>query len=373
MLAIVGPPVLALICILGTSGAARHQTPHRLADVGACALAAAGALALLAVRRSPVWTLWLVIAVTMAYLFRGYPYGPFIFAPAIALFCAVLLGHRAAAWFGFGLLYAAHLVASHWVLREQLTWGEALGVAAWGSVILAVAEVARVRRERRAAAALAQRETARRQADEERLRIARELHDVVAHHLSLINVQSGVALHLVDRRPEQVETALAVIKDASKEALGELRVLVGVLRDEAERAPRSPANTLASIDALVERSAVAGLTIERRITGVVRPLPAAVELAAYRIVQEAITNVVRHAGARRAVLFLGYGPDVLEVQVDDDGSGGPDGPPEAWDLLGNGLRGMSERATALGGTLSVGRSPLGGVRVSATLPCEVES
>ena len=118
--------------------------------------------------------------------------------------------------------------------------------------------------------------------------------------MSLINVQAGVALHLVDRRPEQAQTALVAIKDASKEALVELRALVGVLRDETEAAPRAPASMLASLDGLVERSGHAGLTVRKVVDGDVRPLPAAVELAAFRIIQEAITNVVRHSGARHA-------------------------------------------------------------------------
>jgi signal transduction histidine kinase len=133
--------------------------------------------------------------------------------------------------------------------------------------------------------------------------------------MSLINVQAGVALHLVDRRPEQAQTALAAIKDASKEALVELRALVGVLRDEAEAAPRAPASTLSSLDALVERSGHAGLSVRRLVGGDVRPLPASVELAAFRIVQEAITHVVRHSGARHADVRLDYGADVLSVQV----------------------------------------------------------
>jgi signal transduction histidine kinase len=183
--------------------------------------------------------------------------------------------------------------------------------------------------------------------------------------MSLINVQAGVALHLVDRRPEQAQTALVAIKDASKEALVELRALVGVLRDETEAAPRAPASTLASLDSLVERSGHAGLTVRKTVEGDVRPLPAATELAAFRIIQEAITNVVRHSGARHADIRLGYGADVLSVEVADDGTGGPRiGSLEE----GSGIRGMRERATALGGTLTMDASPSGGTSVSVTLP-----
>jgi signal transduction histidine kinase len=251
------------------------------------------------------------------------------------------------------------------LLDEPWSWGESFGVSAWLLVLLFAGEVIRVRRERAQSARRVRVETQRRQANEERLRIARELHDVVAHHMSLINVQAGVALHLVDRRPEQAQTALMAIKDASKEALVELRALVGVLRDETEAAPRFPASMLDSLDDLVERSAHAGLTVHKVVEGDVRRLPAAVELAAFRIVQEAITNVVRHSGAQQADVHLDYGADVLSVRVDDAGGAGK----RAHTLEpGSGLRGMNERATALGGSLTVGTSPAGGVRIEAVLP-----
>ena len=153
-------------------------------------------------------------------------------------------------------------------------------------------------------------ERARRQVGEERLRIARELHDVVAHHMSLINVQAGVALHLVDRKPEQVETALATIKDASKEALIELRALIGVLRADGEDGPAAcRSRRLASLDDLVGRTRQAGVELQARVEGDTSGLPAAVELAAYRIIQEAVTNIVRHSGARSATCRVVVGDD----------------------------------------------------------------
>ncbi len=182
-----------------------------------------------------------------------------------------------------------------------------------------------------------------------------------------------MALHLVDRRPDRVQTALGVIKDASEEALVELRSLIGVLRDEADAAPRAPTATLDSIDDLVERGALAGLTIRKNVVGEVAPLPAAVDLAAFRIIQEAVTNVVRHASASRVEISLDFrDADELCVQVDDDGAGGAEaerGLGTPWTQGdGNGLRGMQERATALGGTLSLGRAAIGGVSIRANLP-----
>jgi signal transduction histidine kinase len=356
---------LAVFQLGGTLGAAHRQSDRHDLDALAVGLVLAGPIALLRVRQHPVPVLWFVSAVTLGYLLRGYPYGPVFISLAVAVLCAVALGHRLAAWLAVG-----GVLAGHWSLRgvfrdEPWSWGQFFGVCAWALLLLAAGEVIRVRRERAQAARRVRAETERRQANEERLRIARELHDVVAHHMSLINVQAGVALHLVDRKPEQAQTALMAIKDASKEALVELRALVGVLRDETEAAPRSPASMLDSLDDLVERSAHAGLTVRKVVEGEVRRLPASVELAAFRIVQEAITNVVRHSGAQHADVRLDYRADVLSVRIDDDGRGGPRA--HAMEP-GSGLRGMHERAAALGGRLTVGAAPSGGVRIEAVLP-----
>jgi signal transduction histidine kinase len=363
--AVVGPLVLAVIQVFGTIGASQHQSDRRGVDALAIVLALAGPVALLFLRRHPVSVLWVIAVVTLVYLLLGYAYGPVILSAVVALFAAVVRGHRLAAWLAAGFIYFGHFGLRPLFRDDGWSWGQAFGVGAWTLVILIVGEVARVRRERAIAAGQVRAETARRQANEERLRIARELHDVVAHHMSLINVQAGVALHLVDRRPEQAQTALAAIKDASKEALVELRALVGVLRDETEAAPRAPASTLASLDGLVERSGHAGLTVRKVVEGDVRPLPASIELAAFRIIQEAITNVVRHSGARHADIRLGYGAQVLSVEVIDDGTGGA-----SVGRLdeGSGIRGMRERAVALGGTLTLGAAPSGGTTVSASFP-----
>lgn len=235
-------------------------------------------------------------------------------------------------------------------------------MVAWLLVVLSVPEAVRAGRERAASYRADARETRRRQAGEERLRIAQEQHDVVAHHMSLINVQAGVALHLADRRPENVEPALRAIKGASREALAELRSLIDLLRDEESPAPRAPPPTLASIDDIIERSAHAGLQVTKIIEGQARPLAAAVELAAYRIVQEAVTNVVRHARATRAEVTLVYGSDVLTVVTVDNGQGAREPVP------GNGLRGMQERAEALAVTFAVAAEPGHGLRVEASIP-----
>jgi signal transduction histidine kinase len=367
LLGILGPLALTLFTVVGTFGAARGEPDRRSIDALAIMLVVAVPMSLTVIRRYPVAVLWFVTLGTLVYLVRDYPYGPIMLSLVVALVLSVVNGHRAWAWAAAGAVYAGHLALRGEFRDEDWSWGQAGAFAAWTLVILIAAEFARVRRERVVAARQARAETARRQANEERLRIARELHDVVAHHISLINVQAGIALHLVDRKPEQVPPALAAIKDASKEALSELRSLVGVLRDEADTAPRSPTTTLATLDELVERTGHAGLTLHKSTSGDVRTLPTAVELAAVRIVQEAITNVVRHADAREAELRLDYGADMLTVQVDDDGSGGA-----RIDSIdeGSGLRGMRERAASLGGTLSIEPAPAGGLRVTARLPLE---
>ncbi|MGH3471621.1 MAG: sensor histidine kinase [Nocardioidaceae bacterium] len=366
---VVGPLALAVVQIVGTLGAA-HRQQGRALDVLAFALLLAGPAALLLVRRAPVPVLWFVTAVTLGYLVRDYPFGPFIFSMVVAVITAVVLKHRLAAVAAMVALVCGHFVIHGLILNGGWSWPLVLGVSAWALVVLFVAEVIRGRQDRVAASRRERAETQRRQANEERLRIARELHDVVAHHMSLINVQAGVALHLMDRRPEQAQTALAAIKDASREALTELRSLVGVLRDEDEAAPRAPVTRLDGLDELVRRSGQAGLDVRQRVTGTPRPLPVAVDLAAFRVVQEAITNVVRHSGARRADLWLDYGDEVLGVQVDDDGRGIPDR--ALAEAEGNGIRGMRERAHALRGELTVGKSPSGGARVTLRLPTAVD-
>jgi signal transduction histidine kinase len=201
-------------------------------------------------------------------------------------------------------------------------------------------------------------------AGEERMRIARELHDVLAHNISLINVQAGVALHLMDAQPGQSRSALAAIKQASNDALTELRSVLDVLRQGDEPQPRTPASGLAHLDALLAKATGTGLGVRKVVEGTPRPLPAGVDLAAFRIVQEALTNVTRHAGPARATVVVGYGDRVLTIQVDDDGrgvSGNGAG-------RGNGIRGMRERAAAVGGELSTGPRPGGGFRVRARLP-----
>jgi signal transduction histidine kinase len=208
-------------------------------------------------------------------------------------------------------------------------------------------------------------EEARRRVDAERLRIARELHDVVAHSMSMINIQAGVAAHVLTDQPEQAAAALAAIKSASREGLRELRAILNVLRQvDADEPDREPVPGLSQLPALVEVTSQAGLPTELSVTnGAV--LPASVELAVYRIVQESLTNSVRHAGpGARAQVCVERHNGVLHVQVDDEGGGGmlQSGDP------GSGIAGMRERVAALGGTLRAGPKVNGGWRVESDIP-----
>jgi signal transduction histidine kinase len=274
-------------------------------------LLAVGPIALAWRRRFPVAVLAVVFATTLAYWTAGFARGPAFFALIVAFGTVVLAGHRRVAWACLALGFVTFLWLGPLAGSEAAPGlAEVLGLAAWLLVLGAAAESLRFRRERTVTAARAAEEERRARAGEERLRIARELHDVVAHNLSLINVQAGAALHVLGEHPEAAAGALAAIKDASKAGLDELRSLLDVLRagSDADAAPRVPTPTLADLDALVDRTSAAGVPVELRIDGLPRPLARSVETAAYRVAQEALTNVVRHAGPAHTVVHVSYGP-----------------------------------------------------------------
>lgn len=319
--------------------------------------------------RHPVVVAFGTSAVTLGYLGAGYPYGPIVLGVAVACFAAVVAGHRHAAWGAIGMLWIGHLLISHWLYAwlppagdDAAPWEQELLIVAWAVALLALAELVRGRRERWARDRAEREQAAERRADEERLRIARELHDVLAHSISVINVQAGVGLALLDTDPEQARTALTNIKSASKEALGEVRQVLDTLRTPGH-APRAPAPGLDRLPELVEQAAGAGLTVDVIHEGQLA-LPPGADLAAFRIVQEALTNVVRHSGSRHARVRVRFAAGAVELTVDDDG---PATRAEAGGT-GHGLAGMRERAVALGGTIEAGTRPDGGFRVRAVLP-----
>jgi signal transduction histidine kinase len=218
--------------------------------------------------------------------------------------------------------YASFLWLPYLVGEEPApNWAQALGLGAWLLVLFTVSEIARSRRERALELARTRAEEAKRRASEERLRIARELHDVLAHNISLINVQAGVALHVTEDLPEPALDALTAIKQASVEALGELKSVLEILRQGHEGPPRTPTSGLAHLDELVAKTEAAGLRVTTRVEGTPRPLPRGVDLAAFRIVQEALTNVTRHAGRASAEITINYREGDVILQIDDDGRG----------------------------------------------------
>jgi signal transduction histidine kinase len=358
---------VAVFQVVGSFGAADNQPERKPIDALAVLLLLVGPAALVVRHRWPLGAAAVAMGAASVYIGLGYPYGPVFVSVVIALFTAVQLRHREA-WVLAAAGYVAFVVAE--AFDPRLDGG--LGglhlalVAGWLVVVLAVSELVRVRREQAAEQARLARDERQRRASEQRLQLAQELHDVLAHNISLINVQASVALHLLDDQPEQARPALGAIKDASHEALQELRTALDLLR-HGESAPLTPAPRLAELDVLVAGVRAGGLDVHVARQGVATPVPAAVELAAYRIVQEALTNVTRHAHAREVTVRVTY-DDGVTVEVVDDGVGAPvpvsGGPAPA----GNGITGMRERAEALGGTVEAGPVAGGGFRVWAHLP-----
>ncbi|MGW3784158.1 sensor histidine kinase [Micromonospora chokoriensis] len=333
-----------------------------VAEWAALPVVLASSAALSVRRRHPVPVGLVALAAVGAYGALLHKPGPIMVVFVVALYTVVDEGHLRVA-IGLGLASViAFAVADSYNRSPETMNGATLLHAGW-----LVAVIVGVTRNRRAYLAEAQaravaakqrtEEEARRRATEERLRIARELHDILGHHLSLINVQASAALHRPD--PTRSEQALTAIKEASKETLRELRTTLGALRQEGE-ASVVPAPGLRRLDDLITTAGRSEVDIRTEFTEV-GSLPPEVDLAVYRIVQEALTNVTRHARAATAVVRVRSDSDDVLVEVEDDGTGAPGAP-------GSGILGMHERARALGGSLTTGTRPAGGFRVHARLP-----
>jgi signal transduction histidine kinase len=374
-----GPPwtfvavVLLAVQLIGSTAAGHRQPDARSLDAAGYLLLVLGPLAWLFLRRSAEAVCAAAVGAAAIYLGVGYPSGPVVASAGLALLVAVARGRRLAAWLiaagGYGLLVALGALTGH-----PLSTGRLIGFAVWLVVVLLVGEGPRYRAEQFAAARRARRAETEVAASAERLALARDLHDTVGHSLSMIAVQAGVALHLLDEHPEQARPALTAIRTASREALEEVRSTLAVLRQDGD-SPNSVGATgmatttgLARMPELVQAARLGGL----RVVLAAEPLPdkgsaglpPAVDAAAYRVVQEALTNVTRHAGATTATVTVRRSAAALQVEVVDDGRGS-DGLVE-----GRGLLGMRERAAALQGVVQAGNSADGGFRIAVQFPLD---
>ncbi|MEU2916157.1 sensor histidine kinase [Streptomyces massasporeus] len=368
-----------LVCMVaGSFVEPRHRDSVnwvlRTPDLLSLLLMTLGAVALVFRRRAPMAVLALTGTLSVIESLTGDPRTPVAMSAVIALYTVASTTDRPTTW-RVGLLTMTVLTGAA-MAAGPLPWyaQENLGIFAWTGIGATAGDAVRSRRafvqairERAERAERTREEEARRRVAEERLRIARDLHDVVAHHIALVNVQAGVAAHVMDKRPDQAKEALAHVREASRSALGELRATVGLLRQSGDpEAPTEPAPGLDRLDELTGTFRSAGLHVEVARADQGTTLPAAVDLAAYRIIQEALTNVQKHAGprAKAEVSVVRVGPNI-EITVLDDGSGENETQDSGG---GHGLLGMRERVSALRGTLTTGPRYGGGFRVHAILP-----
>lgn len=329
-------------------------------------------LALFVRRRWPVAVFVTTGLISVSYFAADFPDGPGWLSLFVAMYTLTAHGdgRRSLVIAGHGVV----VLAVVWVVTSDLEpatvgWlafrvGATIMAAALGESVRSRRVIAIEAEQRALRAERTHEEEARRRVDAERLRIAREVHDTVAHAIAIINVQAGVTAHVLDKRPERARETLVTIEQTSAQALREMRAILGVLRGHDD--DRGPGPSLAALDEVVAVARRAGLDVTLRAPGTVEDLPSAVDRAAYRIVQEAVTNIIRHAGPARVTVAVEHRPDELEIEVIDDGgaagmlSDGPVAP-------GRGIVGMRERCELLGGSLTAG--PAGdGFRVHARLP-----
>jgi signal transduction histidine kinase len=359
---VIGDVLLALVLCpisIGSSfGAHNWQSKARVVDSLAIVLILVVVIAVAVRRTWPYVTLGVTTLVTTVYLTIGYPYSFMLLAVVVAVY--TVARHRPFHYSLPSCLAALVLLLVHVFFHPDVVvfYGALLG-SAWVVLPYAVGISVRLWREsieRDRAEAL------RHHLDEQRLQVAQEVHDIVGHGLAAIKMQADVALHLMARKPAQAEQALEAISRTSSEALEELRATLAVVRRTDGDAERAPAPTLARLPELWERMAEAGVTVDFSREGEERALPAVVDLAGYRIVQESLTNVLRHSGSGQATVRLTYGPEDLALAV----SNPVRGPSQAGSGLG--IPGMRQRVVALGGEFSAGPTEDGHFEVFARLP-----
>lgn len=353
---------MAVLVVCASVLAYGNQPQARPLDPLGYALLLAMAGSLLWLRTRPELTLAAAALATAGYFVLGYAYSLWPVPALVAVFTTISTGRRAVGWAGAGFLIAVPAAAVAFAPAADTL----AALLIWSLLVLAVAQPAEVSRARRAyiaevewralEAERTREEEALRRAQEERLKIAREMHDVTSHTVAVIALHAAVAAEAVDRAggPPGARDALQIIRTASREALAEMKAVLGVLRPDALR----PLPGSADLPELLEK---ATLPVTLDLTGDPRPLPPAVDLTVYRVVQEALTNTMRHAGAATASVRLGYENEAVLVRIDDDGAG-------SHAPRGHGLTGMAERVAAVGGRLTLGNRPDGGFQVVAWLP-----
>ncbi|HZN75836.1 MAG TPA: histidine kinase [Micromonosporaceae bacterium] len=351
--------VAATLLVAGLSG----DHPATDLDLLGYVLLAAGGLVLAWRRRAPIAVLAVTGLCAVGYQAIGFDVAAVAYL--FAVYAAVRAGHRAitiavSVAMLATLPLAALAAPQDWPVREAFEQARGALELAWLIAAGAAGEALRQAERRADEAERTREETARRRANEERLHIARELHDSLTHQISIIKVQAEVAVHLARKRGEQVPAALLAIREAGREATRELRATLEALRDD----DKNPPHGLDHVPELVERARATGLDAKLTIEGERPDVPVAVDRTAYRIVQESLTNITRHAAAATASVRIDYHPDALAIRVDDDGRATPATPP----VPGVGLLGMRERVTALGGRLRAEPRGEGGFTVDAELP-----
>jgi signal transduction histidine kinase len=362
--------------LLTVAGIAARDEPGSLPpDALGYSLGVGAAVALLWRRRFPAAVVAVVELINLVYHAIGYPGGPPLVSLWVAICSAAALGRQRAALVGLLFWLAISVVGQLVVFGEDApTYVIAIAALITCSYLLGALLHSRdqYRAEMLERSRLAEAELdreAEHRVIEERLRIARELHDAMAHSITAITVQAGSGVDVFEERPDRARAALEAIRGLSREAMSELRATIGPLRRGPEAGPeRVRARGLAALDEVIETIQRAGVAVELVRDDATPSLPASVDLTAYRIVQESMTNVVRHAEARHASVLISHRPGGITVEVRDDGRG-----PNGRITPGHGITGMAERVHALGGTFSAGEAPGGGFLVTVTLPLEAPS
>ncbi|MFG3366852.1 sensor histidine kinase [Streptomyces sp. NPDC090032] len=365
----------ALVFVLAMVSVSIVHEQHRISiRWQAVVLVGASCIALVWRRRHPFGVLVVAVGCAVVLQRLGFREGPLGNSPVIlSVYTVAACTDRRTTW--TTACASATVLVGAAMVTDPRTWlsPDNAAMLAWTALPAAVGDGVRSRRayvaaveERAEHAERTREQEARQRVAAERMRIARELHDVVAHHIALINAQAGVAVHLVEQRPEHVLTALEGIRDVSQSALDELRVTVSLLRQPDETAaPRDPTPGMTQVPDLLTSFERAGLSVKRTLTGDAKPLAPAADLAAYRIIQEALTNVRKHSGVDQARLDLSYLPNLLTITVEDDG---PSQLTRSDPGNGHGLIGMRERAGTVGGRVQAGPRAEGGFTVIAELP-----